>query len=215
MRLTLRVEGNLRDLMAKEYLAGERAVTGAMRSATARLKANWRGQVASALSSRLGGAVRGETYPRSGESLNAAALVYTKSPKIIDAFERGAMIRAASGIWLAIPLPAAGKSARRGRITPAEWEQRTGRRLRFVYRRGRAGLLVDDGTKRSGNVMVKRGRGAKERLASPTGFKNRTVPIFALVRQVKLPKRLSLYAAAEPVALGVVSDIIARWRAST
>jgi hypothetical protein len=41
------------------------------------------------------------------------------------------------------------------------------------------------------------------------------VPIFALVRQVKLPKRLNLYAAAEPVASGVVSDIIARWRAST
>jgi hypothetical protein len=40
------------------------------------------------------------------------------------------------------------------------------------------------------------------------------VPIFALVRQVKLPKRLNLYAAAEPVAAGVVSDIIARWRSA-
>ncbi len=210
MRINIAVEGNQKDLMAKEYLAGERAVTGAMRTATAKLKANWRGQVASTLSARLGGAVRGETYPRAGESLNAAALVYTKSPKIIDAFERGALIRAASGIWLAIPLPAAGKSARRGRITPGEWEQRTGRRLKFIYRRGRTGLLVDDGTVSRDRILDRKGFSKRVR-----GFRNRTVPIFALARQVKLPKRLNLFAAAEPIATGVVSDIIARWRATT
>lgn len=210
MRINVTVEGNLKDLMAKEYLAGERAVTGAMRSAAVKLKANWRGQVASSLSARLGGAVRSEAYPRSGESLNAAALVYTKSPKIIDAFERGALIRAESGIWLAIPLPSAGKSARRGRITPGEWEQRTGRRLKFIYRRGRTGLLVDDGTVRRDRILDRKGFSKRA-----TGFRSRTVPIFALVRQVKLPKRLNLFAAAEPIATGVVSDIIARWRATT
>jgi hypothetical protein len=209
VKITVKVEGNLKDLMASEYLAGERAVTGAMRAASARLKANWRGQVSAALGSRLGGAVRGQAYPASGESMKAAALVYTKAPKIIDAFEKGAIIRAQSGIWLAIPLPAAGKGSRRGRITPGEWEQRTGRRLRFVYRRGRTGLLVDEGRVSRDRILDRNGFSKRT-----TSFRNRTVPIFALVRQVKLPKRLNLYAAAEPVASGVVSDIIARWRSA-
>jgi Family of unknown function (DUF6441) len=46
--------------------------------------------------------------------------------------------------WLAIPLPAAGKSLRGGRITPGEWERRRGMRLRFVYRRSGPSLLVVD-----------------------------------------------------------------------
>jgi aspartyl-tRNA(Asn)/glutamyl-tRNA(Gln) amidotransferase subunit A len=44
--------------------------------------------------------------------------------------------------WLAIPTSAAGKSTRGGRITPGEWERRTGLRLRFVYRRRGPSLLV-------------------------------------------------------------------------
>ena len=49
-----------------------------------------------------------------------------------------------NGFWLAIPLPAAGKSLRGGRITPGEWERRRGLRLRFVYRRMGPSLLVGE-----------------------------------------------------------------------
>lgn len=76
-------------------------------------------------------------------SLGAAALIYSKAPHIVGAFDEGAVIRSKDGFWLAIPTEAAGKSAKGGRITPGEWERRNGRRLKFVYRRGRPGLLVD------------------------------------------------------------------------
>ena len=54
---------------------------------------------------------------------------------IFGAHDTGPLIRSKDGCRLAIPLPAAGKSLRGGRITPGEWERRRGLRLRFIYRR--------------------------------------------------------------------------------
>ncbi len=42
-------------------------------------------------------------------------------------------------------VPAACKSSNGGRITPSEWERRTGLRLRFIYRRRGPSLLVAEG----------------------------------------------------------------------
>lgn len=196
-QIVVTVENNVPREMIARVGRMERAVKTAVAGATMQLKTAWRQDVASKLGGRLGNAVRAEVYPAGDSSLNAAGLVYAKAPKLIGAHERGAVIRAASGLWLAVPLPAAGKSGRRGRITPDEWERRTGRRLRFVYRAGRNGLLVDDGTARRGAATV--GRGFKV----ARGFKNRTIPIFALVRQVKLPKRLNLKAAALAIGNGL------------
>lgn len=54
-----------------------------------------------------------------GESLNAAALVWSNAPVIVGAHDTGPLIRSRNGFWLAIPTPATGKSTRGGRITPA------------------------------------------------------------------------------------------------
>ncbi|HRA87474.1 MAG TPA: DUF6441 family protein, partial [Planctomycetaceae bacterium] len=78
------------------------------------------------------------------------------------------------------PTEAAGKSLRGGRITPGEWERRTGLRLRFVYRRRGPSLLVAEGR------LNTKGRAVASR--SKTGRGRTTVPIFLLVPQVKLPK---------------------------
>lgn len=212
MRFSVTIDGDLNDLMTREYRAGERAVTSSIRAAAAALKADWRAQITGAgLGGKLAKAVQSKVYP-SEPSLNAAGLVYSKAPKITGAFETGPVIRAASGFWLAIPLPAAGKGLRGGRITPAEWEKRTGRVLRFVYRGGKRALLVDDGRKAAGNVMVTRRRRGQQILGAPTTFRNRTVPIFALVPQVQLRKRLNLYASAEQFAAGLPSAIVRNWR---
>lgn len=205
IRLDVRIEGRLDELFAAEALAGERAVKATMADAAVRMKTAWRDDIRSAgLGSRLANAVRSQVYPQSQPSMDAAALVYTKAPKIIGAHERGALIRSNNGFWLAIPTQSAGRGPRGGRITPAQWEQRTGRRLRFVYRSGRSALLVDDGTVRSGNAPAF-GQRAKR------GFRNRTVPIFVLVPQVKLPKRLDLIARATAVHAGVPAQIVSRW----
>lgn len=209
--LSLRVEvrGSVNDILTQERRAGARSVTRAMVGYAQSIKSAWRGEITGAgLGTRLANTVRAQAYPQAAASLDAAALIWTRASKIVGSFERGAVIRAKDGFWLAVPLPAAMKSGRGGRITPGEWESRTGRALRFVYRPGRAALLVDDGrVKRGARTM---GRDGFTKAAR--GFKNRTVPIFALVPQVTLRKRLNLYGTALRIAAGVPQRIVAGWR---
>jgi hypothetical protein len=135
MKLKLAIDPDIVALMAAEVAAGERAVTAAMRQAGTDLKSAWRTQITGAgLGTRLANSIRFASFPKSGESLNAAALVWSNAPVIIGAHDTGPLIRSKNGFWLAIPTPAAGKSTRGGRITPGEWERRTGLRLRFIYR---------------------------------------------------------------------------------
>lgn len=204
MNLGLDISVDLVAVMAAEIKAGERAVTAAMRDAGTDLKAAWRGQIAQAgLGRRLANSIRSQSYPRAGESLRAAALVWSKAPVIIGAHDTGPLIRSRDGFWLAIPLPAAGRSLRGGRMTPGEWERRRGLRLRFVYRRRGPSLLVADGRLNS------RGLGVGSR--SKTGRGQATVPIFLLLPQVKLAKRLDLARDAERAQAAVPGLIVANW----
>lgn len=204
MKLSVDISPDLVAAMAAELKAGEQAVSAAMREAGSDLKTAWRGQIAqSGLGRRLSNSIRSQTYPRSGASLNAAALVWSKAPVIIGAHDTGPLIRSQDGFWLAIPLPAAGKGTRGKALTPGEWERRRGLRLRFVYRRRGPSLLVADGRLNS------RGLGVESR--SKTGRGRATVPIFLLVPQVKLKKRLDLARDAERVQAAVPRLIVAKW----
>lgn len=204
MKLKLEISPNLAALMQAEIAAGEKDVTTAMREAGTSLKSAWRGQITGAgLGTRLGKSIRLATYPKGGESLNAAALVWSNAPVIVGAHDTGPPIRSKDGFWLAIPTPAAGKSRRSGRITPGEWERRTGLRLRFIYRRRGPSLLVAEGRVNS------KGRAVASR--SKTGRELTTVPIFLLVPQVRLRKRLDLARDAERAIEGVPGGIVARW----
>jgi hypothetical protein len=69
----------------------------------------------------LAHSIRNKTYPERGESQDAAAFIWSKAPKIIHAHDKG------SG---------------GARLTPGEWEQRRGMRLRFIYCRKGPSLLV-------------------------------------------------------------------------
>jgi Family of unknown function (DUF6441) len=195
-----------------------RSVTSAMREATDGLKGDLRADVVEAgLGQRLANAWRGKTYPEGGASVEAASFVWSKAPKLIDAFDRGVTIRSNRGLWLAIPTAAAGATGlsptgARKRITPAGWERRTGMRLRLVYRRGQPSLLVTDGRlSKKGLVRPNIGRtraGAQfTRIAGSA-----TVVVFILVPQVTLRKRLDI----EPIArrwAGRVGGLVARhWR---
>ena len=117
--------------------------------------------------------------------------------------DRNRPLTKTDNFWLAIPLPAAGKSLRGGRITPGEWERRRGLRLRFVYRRRGPSLLVAEGRLNSkGQAVVSR---------SKTGSGKVTAPIFLLVPQVKLPKRLDLDGDVERALDSVPGLIVANW----
>lgn len=213
MRINVDISGSVGEWSLAEIRAGERAVQRGISQSTLSLKSLLRGQVTGAqLGGRLAGSIRSEVYPKGKPSMNAAGLVFTKAPKIIDAFDTGPLIRAQSGIWLAIPLPNIGKGPRGKKLTPGEWEKRTGRQLRFIYRKGRTALLVDEGKKAPGNVFVRRRTRRGTMLMEPRTFKNRIVPIFTLVPQVKLRKRLNILGAANQATNGLASAIVANWR---
>ncbi|NRQ11603.1 DUF6441 family protein [Aliiroseovarius sp. xm-v-208] len=204
MKLGLEISPDLVAVMAAEINAGEKAVSAAMREAGSGLKIAWRGQIAQAgLGLRLANSIRSQTYPRSGQSLQAAALVWSKAPVIISAHDTGPLIRSRDGFWLAIPTAAAGKGLKGGRITPGEWERRRGLRLRFVYRRRGPSLLVAEGR------LTSRGLGVASRSKNRRG--QSTVPIFLLVPQVKLSKRLSLARDAERAHGSVSRLIVENW----
>ena len=204
MKLKLDITPDLVAMMAAEIKAGERAVTTATHEAGNSLKSAWRAQITGAgLGQRLARTIRSEQFPKGRPSLSAAAVVWSKAPVIIGAHETGPLIRSRNGFWLAIPTPAAGKSTRGGRITPGGWERRSGLRLRFVYRRTGPSLLVAEGR------LNARGRAVASR--SKTGRGVTTVPIFLLVPQVKLPKRLDLARDAEAAQDALPGAIVANW----
>lgn len=209
-----------------------RAVTAGVKAATEALKADVREATWRALDFRnsLPKAWRGEVYPRSGDSVDAAGWVRVRDSAavIIDAHSKGVVIRANRGKWLAVPTreagrfglkagaPAGSTTNRRGareRITPAGFERRSGLKLRFVPGTGGRAFLVADKAqlnRRSGGLISPyKGTGRKGGLYGPEG---RTKVVFTLLRQVTLKKRLDLDAVAERAA-GVGATLIANaWR---
>ncbi|MBE7183828.1 MAG: hypothetical protein INR68_05435 [Methylobacterium mesophilicum] len=214
MRLQAAIQGDLKHLMQQELTAAETAVTAGVRDATGALKTALRRQVTGAgLGSRLANTWRGQTFPSGQKSLEAAGFVWSKAPTLIGAYDQGATIRSSRGFYLAIPLPAAGRYGRgRAKITPGLWERTTGIRLRFVYRRGAPSLLVADNAKlnRSGRARANVGRrdGAVfTRLAGRS-----TIPVFLLVPQVRVAKRLDVAGAAQEAAGQLPTAIMRHWR---
>lgn len=165
--------------VVRQYLAaGTKAVSDTTRALEQRLEA----ATQSAAPGRLYRAWQSSRFPQSGPARNPVGTIWLKG----GARTRGAFqfwtqpgeVRGKSGQFLAIPLPAAGARGRGRDLTPGEWERRTGIRLRFVYRQGRASLLVADGgtlNARSGTFRQNTAR----RQAS--GRLSATIPIFVLI----------------------------------
>ena len=204
MKLKLDIRPDLVAMMAAEIAAGERAVTAAMREAGTGLKLAWRGQIAGAgLGPRLANSIRSEVFPKAGASLNAAALVWSKAPVIIGAHDAGPLIRSKNGFWLAIPTPAAGKALGGRRITPAAGSGRPGC--------GCGSSIGGPGRACSWRTGADQPRGLAAASRSKTGRGQVTAPIFLLVPQVKLPKRLDLARDAERAHDAVPGLIVANW----
>jgi len=205
MKIDVKIAPDIVALMRAEVAAGQKAVSTTMAQAGASLKSAWRGQITGAgLGQRLANTIRQQVYPKGRNSLDAAALVWSNAPVIIGAHDTGPLIRSASGLWLAIPLPAAGKALGGKRVTPGMWEQKTGMKLRFVYRRRGPSLLVADAVR-----LNTRGQAAVSK--SKTGRGQVTAPIFILVRQIKLRKRLNLARDAERAAAAIPGSIVRNW----
>lgn len=80
MRISATITGDLHLTMENEIKIGKLAAAGAVGAVGGAIKTDWRGQIVQAgLGRRLGNTVRSEVYPKSGGSLNAAALVWSKA----------------------------------------------------------------------------------------------------------------------------------------
>lgn len=204
---------DLRKLAREEYLLLEQAVTAGIARAGRGLQSGLRAQVTGAgLGRRLANAWRLDVYPRGEVSARAAAVVATRAPKLIRAFEEGATIRSRDGFFLAIPSDAAPRKGVGGKkLTPSNFPEASLGRLRFVYRRNGPSMLVVD------NQRVRKGkRGgfalSRSKRALRTGYGLATVPMFFLFPQVKLRKRLDAASAAETAAASVPGAIDAAYR---
>lgn len=154
------------------------------------------------LGRRLANSSCNQTFPLAGEMLDAAALLWSKSSGH----------RGRARHWSADPLKrwilprdpdrskAAGRGLRGRRISPGEWKCRRGLRLRFVYRHRGPSLLVANFAR-----INKRGQ------VWPRARKPVTAPIFLLVPQVKLPKRLDLARDADRALDRVPGLTVANW----
>ena len=86
--------GDFRKALSGSEAQIAKAVTAGMREATDGMKGDLQGDVtAGGLGPRLAKTWRGKTFPEGEESVEAAAFVYTKAPKLIDA------LLAASQSW--------------------------------------------------------------------------------------------------------------------
>jgi len=213
MKMSISFSPDLAKIMAEETKAAERAVTLGVTQSGQRLKSDWRAQITGAgLGTKLARTIRMARYPKQGTSIGAVSLVWSKASKIIGAHDEGALIRSKNGFWLAIPTAVARERIRRGPLDPGIWERRTGMPLRFVYRRSGPSLLVTDNARftRSGrireNVTRRKDGTSYSRLAGRT-----VVPIFLLVPQVRLSKRLDLGRDARAAAAVLPGLIVANW----
>jgi len=229
MRVVVAIGTKLSKALSEELRAGEVAVTRGVKLETNRLKTILRQQVVSAFGGRgrgIANAWRSRVFPNVGQSLRAAGIVWTKAPTIIDAFERGVTIRARGSKYLAIPTGFNRQGGRRGakpRVTPQQMVAskqsfvrpiKNGRGLVWclpVRRgervgRGRAPLIA------GGLVSVATGRrkGAaqwqQELLAR--GF----VPMFLLLPEVRLGKRLDVRGAGNSALARLPLTIAQEWR---
>lgn len=212
MRLFAAIEGDLKRFLADELKSGEDAVTAGVREATNGLKLDLRQQITSAgLGRRLANTWRSEVYPKGKKSIRAAGLVFSKAPNIVRAYAEGAVIRSKHGFFLAIPTPAAGRYGDgKKKMTPGLWERMHGARLKFVYRRRSPSLLVAENRRaRTG----KRGGFAKPTAtALRTGRGLASVPMFILVPQVTIKKRLDVDGAANKWLAALPGLVVRNWQ---
>ena len=211
----------------EEEVAG--FVTATMGEASAELQADWRQQIEQArLGPRLAKSIRREVYPRGQNSVDAAALVWTRAPKIIDAYARGSTIRPVNGArYLWIPTDDVPKKRQGNRLTPQEVEAQFGRDLVIIdpssHRLRSTPSRVNNGVAYAGfsGLVARRksGRwrnaGRREMNPKYRVYRESTrqfVLMFTLVPMVKVSKRLDLEALAREAEARFPGQLSKNWR---
>lgn len=182
-----------------------------MSDATSGMVADLRDSVRRAgLGARLANTWRARTYPAQGGSLDPAGLVWSKAPKLIDAYTRGAVIVPLNGQKrLAIPTKNVPLKGRGKRMTPLDVEGVFNQDL--ILRPGKGDTILAF----INAVQAKNRKGwrqaARTRLAQ--GREVKLVLMFELVRSVTVHGRLEpIEAVAERWGQRLPGLVADRWR---
>jgi len=200
MKIIARIAKSIAKDMEKEFVTITGAIKTGTKEATEGLKTDLRQQITSVgMGTKLANAWRSRVYDNKG--YNPAGFVYTQAPKIIEAFDKGVLIKPkAGGVWLAIPTSTAPKRGTDGkRITPLNFPEAKLGKLEFVYRDKGASFLIVNNVRASFAKKTGKLRGFRKASATAlrTGKGLSTAIMFILVRQVKLEKRLDVAAIAK------------------
>lgn len=200
MKVIAKIAKSIAKDMEKEFVAITGAIQAGTKEAAEGLKTDLRQQVTSAgMGTKLANAWRSKVYDNKG--YNPAGLVYTRAPKIIEAFDKGVLIKPkAGGVWLAIPTVAAPKRGTDGkRLTPLNFPEAKLGKLEFVYRDKGPSFLVVHNVRASYSRKTGQLRGFRKasETALRTGKGLSSAIMFILIRQVKLEKRLDVATAAK------------------
>lgn len=204
LQLKIAFEGNLATFSDNVQKAMAGAARDAVEEYGTKAKLRLRDEVRrGGLGDRVANSVQLKVYPASASNrtLAPASYVYTKAPKIIDAFSNDTTIVPVNGAtYLAIPtgnVPMKGKH----RATPVDVENMFNQDLIFIH----AKSSRDEYVAYVDVLKSKNGRGfrarSKGRMAQ--GRQSQLVPMFIMVRQVHLSQRINW--------AGVVADLNAQW----
>lgn len=187
-----------RDLLTRAYLlAGKSALTDTVRESEQDLER----ETQRAVPGRLWRAWKSKVEPKGARlARDPAAFIFLngglRTRGAMTFFtQSGRLASSTAAGWTAIPLPAAGARGKARDLTPAQWEQRTGLKLRPVFRPGQAGLLVADAAVLSGKKQIARANSARRAAA---GRGNATIPIFILLPPRTFEGRFSIESILAP-----------------
>jgi hypothetical protein len=191
--LDLALRGNLDKFVTDTSDALLRANREAVEAATHAIRDDLRKDLRRAGLAELEKTWRADLYPRRGLAANPAGFVFSRAEYIVEAFERGATIRGKHGNKLAVPIPGSPADQIRNPRGPGDKVDAARRRfgeLKVIpgVPGGRPAMLAAvGGYSASGRF------GARKRLKSGRYGKGAaTVPLFWLVENVRLQKRLNV-----------------------
>jgi hypothetical protein len=198
IRLKAAASGNLEAMLAEELNLAQNAVSSGMTELARDFKEELAADVVrGGLGRKVSRSWRANTYPEHTVSMSAAAVVHTKAPKLVDAFDHGREIRSKNKKWIAVPTMWAPKrGVGRKRISPSNFPEARYGPLKFIYRdKGPSLLVVEDQrtvkSKRGGFALSRNKRALKSKKSLSI------VPMFYLFKKTRLKKRLNVASISE------------------
>ena len=196
LRLQMALTGRLEEWQDDVRLSWLKSVRGSVEDALDYGKTALRSDLRGAGLGNIQKTWRSEIFPRRGLAYEPTGFIYSKAEYIIQAFDEGRPIRGRSGGFLAVPIPGSPaedlkpkRGTGRSRVQAAR--EKFGDERLFVIpgKAGRAPILAAKlvGFNKAGR-LVKKKPTKSGKLPSGTA----TVPLFFLVEEVSLDRRLDV-----------------------